>query len=311
MSNAENINITPTEKSKSIAEYPLWSKQPKRRLLFILKDGSITWNKLSKEVKDRIFGNSGGTADVTEEIYNEIDELRNRIEALENKKPEEPEKEKHYETKLTFSNSIVEYPAGVSGVNVTLNFTIQLNESGNVLNSNYTDIKTIYTVTGDSSQHTSTNNPYSGTITFSNPSTKTVTASGTATYKNNAVTFPSASQSVSAVIASYIGYTEKDDATSIAGVIAGTNSKGNKTKIVKKNLSGTYSVGFSFSDTAYLYIAIPKNGNVDTVNTVLQHSVIDVEQKMNSKEVTANNQTYTVLTSKVAHRAGTYQFILR
>lgn len=60
-----------------IGESPLVGS-PNRRLNLSIRNGAITWEKLSKEVKDRLLG-SGSSADVTENIYNELDELRKML----------------------------------------------------------------------------------------------------------------------------------------------------------------------------------------------------------------------------------------
>lgn len=165
--------------------------------------------------------------------------------------------------------------------------------------------------TSDTDLSIANENPYNGTLYFSIPGTKSITASGSAKYKNTTVSFPSVSKTITSVMASYIGYVNDVDASSISGAINGSNTLSNKTKLVKKNINGTYTEGFDFADLAYLYVAIPDNGNVDSISTVLQHTVIDVEIKMNVSKVVVNKQSYTVYTSKVAHKQGTYQFILR
>jgi hypothetical protein len=60
-----------------IGESPLVGS-PSRRLNLSIRNGAITWDKLSNEVKNRLLG-SGSSADVTEEIYNELDELRKML----------------------------------------------------------------------------------------------------------------------------------------------------------------------------------------------------------------------------------------
>ena len=249
-----------------------------------------------------------------DDIYQKIDTLKKRIDALEkdNPKPPEPEVEKHYQTDVNISSNLIEFPAGLtsSSASFPVPYTIQFNESGKILDSDYTDIQ-MKIKTSDTDLSIANENPYNGTLYFSTPGTKSITASGSAKYKNTTVSFPSVSKTITSVMASYIGYVNDVDASSISGAINGSNTLSNKTKLVKKNINGTYTEGFDFADLAYLYVAIPDNGNVDSISTVLQHTVIDVEIKMNISKVVVNKQSYTVYTSKVAHKTGTYQFILR
>ena len=249
-----------------------------------------------------------------DDIYQKIDTLKKRIDALEkdNPKPPEPEVEKHYQTDVNISSNLIEFPAGLtsSSASFPVPYTIQFNESGKILDSDYTDIQ-MKIKTSDTDLSIANENPYNGTLYFSTPGTKSITASGSAKYKNTTVSFPSVSKTITSVMASYIGYVNDVDASSISGAINGSNTLSNKTKLVKKNINGTYTEGFDFADLAYLYVAIPDNGNVDSISTVLQHTVIDVEIKMNISKVVVNKQSYTVYTSKVAHKSGTYQFILR
>lgn len=249
-----------------------------------------------------------------DDIYQKIDTLKKRIDALEkdNPKPPEPEVEKHYQTDVNISSNLIEFPAGLtsSSASFPVPYTIQFNESGKILGSDYTDIQ-MKIKTSDTDLSIANENPYNGTLYFNTPGTKSITASGSAKYKNKTVTFPSVSKTITSVMASYIGYVNAVDASSISGAINGSNTLSNKTKLVKKNINGTYTEGFDFADLAYLYVAIPDNGNVDSISTVLQHTVIDVTIKMNVSKVVVNKQSYTVYTSKVAHKQGTYQFILR
>lgn len=249
-----------------------------------------------------------------DDIYQKIDTLKKRIDALEkdNPKPPEPEVEKHYQTDVNISSNLIEFPAGLtsSSASFPVPYTIQFNESGKILDSDYTDIQ-MKIKTSDTDLSIANENPYNGTLYFSIPGTKSITASGSAKYKNTTVSFPSVSKTITSVMASYIGYVNDVDASSISGAINGSNTLSNKTKLVKKNIKGTYTEGFDFADLAYLYVAIPDNGNVDSISAVLQHTVIDVAIKMNVSKVVVNKQSYTVYTSKVAHKQGTYQFILR
>lgn len=249
-----------------------------------------------------------------DDIYQKIDTLKKRIDALEkdNPKPPEPGVEKHYQTDVNISSNLIEFPAGLtsSSASFPVPYTIQFNESGKILDSDYTDIQ-MKIKTSDTDLSIANENPYNGTLYFSIPGTKSITASGSAKYKNTTVSFPSVSKTITSVMASYIGYVNDVDASSISGAINGSNTLSNKTKLVKRNINGTYTEGFDFADLAYLYVAIPDNGNVDSISTVLQHTVIDVAIKMNVSKVVVNKQSYTVYTSKVAHKQGTYQFILR
>ena len=249
-----------------------------------------------------------------DDIYQKIDTLKKRIDALEkdNPKPPEPEVEKHYQTDVNISSNLIEFPAGLtsSSASFPVPYTIQFNESGKILDSDYTDIQ-MKIKTSDTDLSIANENPYNGTLYFSTPGTKSITASGSAKYKNTTVNFPSVSKTITSVMASYIGYVNDVDASSISGAINGSNTLSNKTKLVKKNINGTYTEGFDFADLAYLYVAIPDNGNVDSISTVLQHTIIDIEIKMNVSKVVVNKQSYTVYTSKVAHKQGTYQFIFR
>lgn len=136
------------------------------------------------------------------------------------------------------------------------------------------------------------------TASYSEPVTDTVTVEGKCTYKGYDVSLSKIMKTINCVKASYIGYSLSADSLDVTG--------SNVQKIVKKSLAGSYSVTNALGEQAYLIIAVPKNGNVDSVNGIVQRSSMSVNQPFN----TVDTDDYTLYVCSTKHNEGTYTFVI-
>lgn len=257
---------------------------------------NVTWNKLTLGVQKIIEAGTG----VDGGLIHDMEEFNARIAALES--------DKLTSKVVIYASDVVEYIPNNSSSNII----IQLQNANGIISKdeNYTHKHLYYNINNKGEVDIQDDN-VSVDYKYNAPEEVSIEARGTAKYRGIAITFPVVHKTIFSVLPSYIGYANTDDVSSITGAIDGSNTLSNKTKLIKKSLNGTYTIGFDFTDLAYLYVAIPRNGNVNNINKVQQHTVLDIDIRMNIKEVVVNNQVYTVYTSKVAHKKGTYQFILK
>lgn len=273
----------------------IFDKDQNRALADIIKD-KVDINKLTPELRNLINSATG----VPENLIKDIEQFNSRIAALES--------DKLTSKVVIYASDVIEYIPNNSSSNII----IQLQNENGIISKdeNYTHKHLYYNINNKGEVDIQDDN-VSVDYKYNAPEEVSIEARGTAKYRGITITFPVVHKTIFSVLPSYIGYANTDNVSSIAGAIDGSNTLSNKTKLIKKSLNGTYTVGFDFTDLAYLYVAIPRNGNVNNINKVQQHTVLDIDIRMNIKEVVVNNQVYTVYTSKVAHKKGTYQFILK
>lgn len=243
-----------------------------------IKDHNVTWDKLNEEVQEVVEAGTG----VDGKLISDMQEWNERIAALESAKLTP-------KTVIT-ANDITEFE-GKTDVQLKIALTSENGEIDN--DENYTG-KTLTMSIGGSSR-TTDKGTYSETYTFTRPDSLTITASGTAKYKGVGTTFPQASKTIYAVAASYIGYVDDYN-----------NWSKNGQKLVKHSLSGTYKVTNSYTDAAYLVVAIPDEGAVNAVTRIVQHGTLDAEQQFDK----IVKDGYTLYVCKTRHNPGTYDFIL-
>ena len=91
---------------------------------------------------------------------------------------------------------------------------------------------------------------------------------------------------------SYIGYIEDYN-----------NWNNTGTKLIKHHLNGQYDVTNPY-DLAYLVIAIPKNGMVSSISSIIQKGTLDAVQQYN----VIDKGNYTLYVCRTRHNKGTYTF---
>lgn len=273
----------------------IFDKDQNRALADIIKD-KVDINKLTPELRNLINSATG----VSESLVKEIEQFNSRIAALES--------DKLTSKVVIYASDVIEYIPNNSSSNIIIQLQ---NENGIISKDNNYTYKHLYYNINNKGEVDIRDDNVSIEYKYNAPEEVNIEARGTAEYRGIAITFPVVHKTIFSVLPSYIGYANTDNVSSVRGAIDGSNTLSNKTKLIKKSLNGTYTVGFDFTDLAYLYVAIPKNGNVNNINIVQQHTGFDIDIKMNTKEVVVNNQVYTVYTSKVAHKKGTYRFILK
>ena len=119
-----------------------------------------------------------------------------------------------------------------------------------------------------------------------------IRARGTAIYKGVPITFPVVSKTIYAVLPSYIGYIEDYN-----------NWNNTGTKLIKHSLNGQYNVTNPY-DLAYLVIAIPKNGMVSNISSIIQKGTLDAVQQYD----VIDKGNYTLYVCRTKHNKGTYTF---
>ena len=176
---------------------------------------------------------------------------------------------------------------------VPVNISLQDKQGHIDDDSNYTDKQLLYSY--QNSKETSTQGEVSFNVSFNNPDKVTIVANGYSKYKKVNVIFPSVTKTVYAVLPSYIGYVDNVD-----------NWNKNGQKLIKHSLNGSYNVTNGFKGNAYLVVAIPKNGAVDGIHTIVQHGMLDAIQSVSTYE----KNGYTLYVCETAHNPGTYNFII-
>ena len=197
-------------------------------------------------------------------------------------------------------NNIVELTS--AGVTLPYTATAVTDEGDVSKDSNFTDIELHGNVKYGNAADTVISSvkvsSLSGNFAFSVAQSAALFISGTGKYKGSDMSFAVVSKTVNCVKASYIGYSA--DNTKLDVAAAGVQ------KLVKKSLAGSYNVTNSASEPQYLIVAIPKNGNVNAVNTIVQHSSIDAPQQFTKVDAT----DYTYYVCNIRHNPGTYNFVI-
>ena len=256
----------------------IFDKDQHRALADIIKD-KVDINKLTPEMRELINSATG----VPENLIKDMEQWNNRIAALESAKLQPKT--------IIEATDVVEWTD--NNTVVPVNISLQDKQGHIDDDSNYTDKQLLYSY--QNSKETSTQGEVSFNVSFNNPDKVTIVANGYSKYKKVNVIFPSVTKTVYAVLPSYIGYVDNVD-----------NWNKNGQKLIKHSLNGSYNVTNGFKGNAYLVVAIPKNGAVDGIHTIVQHGMLDAIQSVSTYE----KNGYTLYVCETAHNPGTYNFII-
>ena len=242
-----------------------------------IKDGAVTMDKLTPELKNIINSATG----VPESLVTEIEQFNNRITALES--------DKLTSKVVIYASDVIEF----FPKNTSISITIQLQNANGIISkdANYTHKHLYYSINNQSAvdvQDDNVNVKYN----YDSPAQVNIRARGTANYKGVSITFPAVSKTIFAVLPSYIGYLEDYN-----------NWNNTGTKLIKHSLNGQYNVTNPY-DLAYLVIAIPKNGMVSNISSIIQKGTLDAVQQYN----VIDKGNYTLYVCRTRHNKGTYTF---
>ena len=177
--------------------------------------------------------------------------------------------------------------------NSTIRITIQLQNTNGIISkdANYTHKHLYYNINNKGEvdvQDDNVNIEYK----YDSPAQVNIEARGTAIYKGVPITFPVVSKTIYAVLPSYIGYIENYNIWENTGI-----------ELIKHSLNGQYYV-FNPYNLAYLVIAIPKNGMVSNISSIIQKGTLDAVQQYD----VINKGNYTLYVCRTKHNRGTYKF---
>lgn len=241
-----------------------------------IKDHNVTWDKLTPEAQKVIEAGTG----VDSDLVHDMEQWNNRIATLESAKLQPKT--------IIEATDVVEWTD--NNTVIPVNISLQ-DEQGHIDDdSNYTDKQLLYSY--QNSKETSTQGEVSFNVSFNNPDKVTIVANGYSKYKKVNVIFPSVTKTVYAVLPSYIDYVQDYN-----------NWNNTGTKLVKHSLNGQYNVTNPY-DLAYLVIAIPKNGMVSNISSIIQKGTLDAVQQYN----VIDKGNYTLYVCNTKHNKGTYMF---
>ena len=254
----------------------IFDKDQNRALADIIKD-KVDINKLTPEMRELINTATG----VPENLVKDMEQWNNRIAALES--------DKLTSKVVIYASDVIEFIPN----NTSTSITIQLQNANGIISkdANYTHKHLYYSINNQSEvdvQDDNVNVEYN----YDSPAQVNIRARGTALYKGVSITFPVVSKTIFAVLPSYIGYLEDYN-----------NWNNTGTKLIKHSLSGQYNVVNPY-DLAYLVIAIPKNGMVSNISSIIQKGTLDAVQQYD----VINKDNYTLYVCKTKHNKGTYTF---
>lgn len=254
----------------------IFDKDQNRALADIIKD-KVDINKLTPEMRELINSATG----VPESLVKDMEQWNNRIAALES--------DKLTSKVVIYASDVIEFVPN----NTSTSITIQLQNANGIIskNANYTHKHLYYSINNQSEvdvQDDNVNVEYK----YNSPEQVNVEARGTATYKGVPITFPVVRKTIFAVLPSYIGYIEDYN-----------NWNNTGTKLIKHSLNGQYNVTNPY-DLAYLVIAIPKNGMVSNISSIIQKGTLDAVQQYD----VIDKGNYTLYVCKTKHNKGTYTF---
>lgn len=256
----------------------IFDKDQNRALADIIKD-KVDINKLTPEMRELIHTATG----VPESLVKDMEQWNNRIAALES--------DKLTSKVVIYAPDVVEYVPNNSSSQIT----IQLQNANGIISkdANYTHKHLYYRINNSDETDVLGDN---ATINYTHnaPEAVNITARGTATYKEVPITFSTVSKTIYAVLPSYIGYIEDYNNWNNTGI-----------KLIKHSLNGQYDVTNNF-DLAYLVIAIPKNGMVIPINSIIQKGTLDAVQQYN----VVDKGNYTLYVCRTKHNKGTYTFAI-
>lgn len=254
----------------------IFDKDQNRSLADIIKD-EVDINKLTPELRNLINSAMG----VPESLVKELEQFNNRIAALES--------DKLTSKVVIYASDVIEYIPNNSSSSITIQLQ---NARGSISkDTNYTNKHLYYNINNRGEvdvQDDNVNVEYK----YDAPAQVNIEARGIANYKGASITFPIVRKTIYAVLPSYIGYIEDYN-----------NWNNTGTKLIKHNLNGQYNVTNPY-DLAYLVIAIPKNGMVSNINSIIQKGTLDVVQQYN----VIDKGNYTLYVCKTRHNKGTYTF---
>ena len=240
-------------------------------------DHNVTWDKLTPEAQKVIEAGTGVDGD----LIHDMEEWNNRIAALES--------DKLTSKVVIYASDVIEFVPN----NTSTSITIQLQNAHGVISkdANYTHKHLYYNINNQGEldiQDDNVNVEYK----YDSPAQVNIEARGTAIYKGVSITFPVVSKTIYAVLPSYIGYIEDYN-----------NWNNTGTKLIKHNLNGQYNVTNPY-DLAYLVVAIPKNGMVSSISSIIQKGTLDAVQQYN----VIDKGNYTLYVCRTRHNKGTYTF---
>ena len=241
-----------------------------------IKDGAVTKDKLAPEVTELINSATG----VPEKLVEDMKQYNSRIVTLESDK--------------LGPHIVIIVPDSIP--NKTLvNIIIHLrNINGNISkDANYADKHLYYSINGTDEvdvQDDNVNIKYKCDA----PGEVNIKVRGTATYKGVPITFPEVNKTIFAVLPSYIGYIEDYN-----------NWNNTGTRWTKHSLDGEYYVTNPY-DLAYLVIAIPKDGMVSSISSIVQKGALDAVQQYDD----IDKDNYTLYVCRTRHNKGTYTFAI-
>lgn len=256
----------------------IFDKDQNRALADIIKD-KVGINKLTPEMRELIHTATG----VPENLVKDMEQWNNRIAALES--------DKLTSKVVIYASDVVEYIPNNSSSQIT----IQLQNANGIISkdANYTHKHLYYSINNSDETNVLGDN---ATINYTHnaPEEVNIKSRGTAMYKGVPITFPVVSKTIYAVLPSYICY------------LPNLNSWNDRSiKLIKHSLNGLYYIVNPF-DLAYLIVAIPKNGMVLPINSIIQKGTLDAVQQYD----VIDKGNYTLYVCKTMHNKGTYKFAI-
>ena len=254
----------------------IFDKDQHRALADIIKD-KVGINKLAPEVRELINSATG----VPENLVKDMEQWNNRIAALES--------DKLTSKVVIYASDVVEYIPNNSSSQITIQLQ---NTNGSISGDNNYANKHLYYNINNKGEVDVQSDIANVEYKYNSPSQVSIEARGTATYKGASITFPVVRKTVYAVLPSYIGYIEDYN-----------NWNNTGTKLIKHILNGQYNIVNPY-DLAYLVVAIPKNGMVSSISSIIQKGTLDAVQQYN----VINKGNYTLYVCRTRHNKGTYTF---
>ena len=256
----------------------IFDKDQNRALADIIKD-KVDINKLTPEMRELINTATG----VPENLVKDMEQWNNRIATLES--------DKLTSKVVIYASDVIEFIPN----NTSTSIIIQLQNANGIISkdTNYTHKHLYYSINNQNEvdvQDDNVNVEYN----YDSPAQVNIIARGTAVYKGVSITFPVVSKTIFAVLPSYIGYLEDYN-----------NWNNTGTKLIKHSLNGQYNIVNPY-DLAYLVIAIPKNGMVSNISSIIQKGTLDAVQQYD----VIDKGNYTLYVCKTKHNKGTYTFIV-
>ena len=253
----------------------IFDKDQNRALADIIKD-KVDINKLTPEMRELINSATG----VPENLVRDMEQWNNRIAALES--------DKLTSKVVIYATEVIEYIPNVSS-----DITIQLQNANGIISKDADYIhKHLYYNINNKGEVDVQDDNVNVEYKYDSPAQVNIEARGTAVYKGVSVTFPAVSKTVYAVLPSYIGYLEDYNNWNNTGI-----------KLVKHSLNGQYNV-FNPYNLAYLVIAIPKNGMVSNISSIIQKGTLDAVQQYD----VIDKGNYTLYVCRTKHNKGIYKF---